>query len=137
MDFVERSEGLDQDAGVIAYVTPNRVAGYEAELEKRVGSVTLHGNIYKLRRIAQLLNPAADLEWLCDLEKDLALVMRPRSKFSRLVYSHVLIEAGLALMTEAHSAMKNCAATSLSVPKWLDHRVPSLSSDTPQEFCRT
>jgi len=109
MDFVARSEGLDLDAGLIAYVTPNRVAGYASELEKRVGSVTLHGNVYKLGRTAQLLNPAADLEWLCDLEKDLALVMQPRSKFSRLVYSHTLIEAGLTLMTEAHSVMKGTA----------------------------
>jgi hypothetical protein len=106
MNFVERSAGLDPNAGVIAYVTPDRVARYEAELKKRVGSVTTYGSIYKLRRTAQLLNPAADLEWLCDLEKDLALVMQPRSKFGRLVYSQVLLKAGLTLMTEAHSVME-------------------------------
>jgi integrase len=70
-----------------------------------VGSVTLYGSIYKLRRTAQLLNPAGDFGWLCDLEKDLALVMKPRSKFGRLVYSHVLLRAGLALMIEADSIM--------------------------------
>jgi len=106
MNFVERSEGLDPNADLIGYVTPERVDGYAAELEKRVGSVTLYGNIYKLRRTAQLLNPAADLRWLCDLENDLALVVQPRSKFGRLVYSQVLAEAGLTLMTEAHSVMK-------------------------------
>jgi integrase len=106
MNFVERSAGLDPNAGVIAYVTPDRVARYEAELKKRVGSVTTYGSIYKLRRTAQLLNPAADLEWLCDLEKDLALVMQPRSKFGRLVYSQVLLKAGLTLMTEADSVME-------------------------------
>src|SRR5712672_2973490 len=53
LTFVEHSEGLDSNAGVAAYVTPDRVARYEAELQKRVGSVTIQGSIYKLRRTAQ------------------------------------------------------------------------------------
>jgi len=105
LTFVEHSEGLDSNAGVAGYVTPDRVARYEAELQERLGSVTIQGSIYKLRRTAQLLNPEQDFEWLCDLEKDLALLMRPRSKFGRLVYSDVLLHAGLTLMTEAHSVM--------------------------------
>jgi integrase len=107
MDFIRRSEGLDPNAALVAYVTPDRVAQYVAELEKRVSSVTVQGSIYKLRRMTQLLKPAADLDWLCDLEKDLALVMQPRPKSGRLVYSHVLLRAGLTLMAEAHSVMKD------------------------------
>src|SRR5262249_221304 len=76
---------------------------------KRVSSVTVHGSIYKLRRMAQLLNPAADFEWLYDREKDLALIMQPRSKFGRVVYIQVLQQAGLTLMTEAHSVMRSTA----------------------------
>src|SRR5262245_46271716 len=75
LTFVAHSEGLNPNAGVAAYVTPDRVARYEAELQKRLGSVTIQGSIYKLRRTAQLLNPARDFEWLCDLEKDLALLI--------------------------------------------------------------
>jgi integrase len=102
LNFVQHAEGLDPNA---AYVTPDRVARYEAELQKRVGSVTLYGSIYKLRRTAQLLNPAGDFGWLCDLEKDLALLMKPRSKLGRLAYSYVLLRAGLALMIEADTIM--------------------------------
>ncbi|NVO13604.1 MAG: site-specific integrase [Rhodoplanes sp.] len=105
LSFVEWSEGLDAQGSVAAYVTPHRVACYVAELQKRVGSVTVQGSIYKLRRTAQLLNPAGDVRWLCDLEKDLALEVQPHSKFGRLVYSNVLLEAGLTLMAEAHSIM--------------------------------
>jgi integrase/recombinase XerD len=63
LEFVDQSEGLDPTAAVTAYVTPDRVACYEAELQKCVGSVTLYGSIYKLRRTAQLLNPAGDFGW--------------------------------------------------------------------------
>jgi len=106
MDFIRRTEGLDPNAAVVSYVTPDRVARYEAELEKRVSSVTVHGSIYKLRRMAQILNPSAELGWLNDLENDLALLMRPRPKSGRVVYSHILLRAGLTLMTEAHYVMK-------------------------------
>jgi integrase len=110
MSFIERSGGLDPNAALTVYVTPDRITRYEAELEKRVSSVTVHGAIYKLRRMAQILNPGADFEWLCDREKDLALIMEPRPKFGRVVYTQVLLQAGLTLMTEADSVM---ASTSL------------------------
>jgi integrase len=41
---------------------------------------------------------------LADIEKDLALVMRPRSKFDRMVMTEVLIEAGLTLIRQAESS---------------------------------
>jgi integrase len=41
---------------------------------------------------------------LVELEKDLALVMRPRSKVDRLVLAEVLVEAGLTLMIEAEGS---------------------------------
>jgi len=101
LDYVARSEGLNYDAEAASYVTPTRVDRFVAELRARVSSVTVYGSIYKLRRTAQLLAPGRDFGWLFEIEKDLALIMQPKSKFNRLVYSHVLMEAGLTLMTEA------------------------------------
>jgi integrase len=52
-----------------------------------------------------LLDPRGDFGWLIELEKDLALVMRPRSKADRLVLTEVLVEAGLTLMMEAEGSI--------------------------------
>jgi site-specific recombinase XerD len=104
LDYVERSEGLADDVEAAAYVTPERVEVFLAELRGRVSSVTVYGSIYKLRRIAQLLAAERDFTWLTEIEKDLALVMQPKSKFDRLIYSNVLAEAGMTLMAEAEAA---------------------------------
>jgi hypothetical protein len=53
-----------------------------------VGSVTLYGSIYKLRRASQ----------------PIALVMRPRSRSSRTLLTEVLVEAGLNLVAEGETA---------------------------------
>ena len=68
-----------------------------------------HGSIYKLRRMVQLLDPARDFTWLIEIEEDLALVMQPKSKFGRLVYTNVLIDAGMMLMAEADAATHRSA----------------------------
>ena len=109
LDHVERMEGLDRNAKAASYVTPDRVDRFLAELQARVGSVTVYGSIYKLRRMAELLAPGRDFTWLTEIEKDLALVMQPRSKFDRLVYSNVLLEAGMTLMAEADAATHRSA----------------------------
>jgi hypothetical protein len=71
LDYVARSVGLELKAEPAAFVTPMIVDGYIAELHGRVGSVTLYGNVYKLRRAAELLSPAKDLSWLKEIEQDL------------------------------------------------------------------
>ena len=109
LDHVQRSEGLDRNGKAADYVTPDRVDRFIAELQARVSSVTVYGSIYKLRRMAQLLAPGRDFTWLTEIEKDLALVMQPRSKFNRLVYSNVLLEAGMTLMAEADAATHRSA----------------------------
>jgi len=53
----------------------------------RVRSGTVWNCIYKLRRAAELLAPKADFSWLAEIEKDLALVIEPRSKYDRLVFT--------------------------------------------------
>ena len=95
LDWIARNSVLDLEAGVGFYVTPFNVSGYLAELTVRVSSVTVYGNIHKLRRFTQLIAPAKDLEWLKDLEQDLDWAKRPRSKFDRIVYSDRIVQAGL------------------------------------------
>jgi integrase len=106
LDCMDRRGLLDLDKAAGAHVTPEDVDVYVAELARRVGSVTAHGSIYKLRRACELIDPARDLSWLADVEKDLALVMRPRSKANRWVLTEVLIEAGLTLIAEAENSRK-------------------------------
>jgi hypothetical protein len=45
--------------------------------------------------MAELLHPGADVAWLREIEKDLELVMEPRSKFNRVVHTNVLVDAAL------------------------------------------
>ena len=109
LDHIERTEGLDRNAQAAGYVTPDRVARFRTELEARVSSVTVYGTIYKLRRMSQLLAPERDFTWLREIERDLALVMVPRSKFDRLIYANVLVDAGMTLMIEADAASHRSA----------------------------
>jgi hypothetical protein len=92
---------LDLRLAAGASVTPENVAAFVQELNGRVGSVTAYGSIYKLRCACQLLDPKRDMAWLTEIEKDLALVMQPRSKSDRLVLTELLVEAGLTLIAEA------------------------------------
>jgi site-specific recombinase XerD len=105
LDFLSRRGLLQLNTLAAAtLVTPDNVEPYIAELKERVGSVTLYGSIHKLRRTAEIIAPSLDFAWLADLEKDLALVMRPRSKFDRMVLAEVLVEAALTLIHEAEAS---------------------------------
>jgi site-specific recombinase XerD len=87
---------------VAAHVTPQHVKAYMADFAvQKISSVTAWNNIYKVRRAAQLLSPDQDFSWLGEIEKDLALMMEPRSKLDRVVFAERLVEAGLTLIAEA------------------------------------
>jgi len=102
LGFLKLSGRLEQNAAAAAQATPANIESYIGDLtERKLSSVTVWNCIYKVRRAAQLLSPGADLNWLADIEKDLALVMEPRSKFDRLVMTEQLLEAGLTLIIEA------------------------------------
>lgn len=101
LDFLQRHGRLDLAKGAMSLVTPENVNGFIAELQARVRSVTVWNSVYKLRRAAQLIAPGADFGWLTEIEKDIALVMVPRSKADRLVLTERLVEAGLILIREA------------------------------------
>jgi integrase len=105
--FLQRTGRLEQHQPAATQVTLPNVEAYIGDLNARVGSVTVHTYVHHMRRAAQLLAPAADFSWLAEIEKDLALVMVPRSKFDRLVFTGRLVEAGLTLVAEAQEFAKD------------------------------
>jgi integrase len=110
LGFLQRTGRLESHpAGAATQVTVPNVEAYLADLTVRVRSVTVHNCIYKLRRAAELLSPESDFSWLAEIEKDLALIMEPKSKFDRLVFTQRLVEAGLALVVEAEEFAKGFA----------------------------
>jgi integrase len=115
LGFLQRTGRLEEAPAPAAQVTLPNVEIYLADLKARVRSVTVYNCIHMLRRAAELLAPAADFSWLAEIEKDLALVMEPRSKFDRLVFAGRLVEAGLASVAEAQQFAKNDLARARGV----------------------
>ncbi len=106
LDSLFRSGRLDGKARAGTQVTPDNVDAYVTELKSRVHSVTVYGSIQKLRRMVQLIAPDLVLDWLITVERTLASETRPSSKWDRVVYADVLIDAGLTLMAEAEIAKR-------------------------------
>ncbi len=115
LGFLHRTERLFPGAGPAAHVTAENVQAYIAELAARVRSTTVWNCIYKLRRAAKLPAPTVDFSWLAEVEKDLALVAEPRSKFDRPVLTGQLVEAGLTLVAEAEGSARNDLARARGV----------------------
>ena len=107
LGFLQRKGILNLKAAAGDQVTRSSVKAYIAELQGRVSSVTIWNCIYKLRRAAQLLNPNIKLSWLIEIERELALVMVPKSKFDRLVLTQRIVQAGLKLIAEAEKYTKS------------------------------
>jgi site-specific recombinase XerD len=101
LGFLKINGTLDTSAPAASHVTPKNVDAYNADLARRVRSVTAWNCIYKLRRAAQLVAPTKDFSWLIEIENDLAFVMEPKSKLDRVVFAERLVEAGLTLVEEA------------------------------------
>ena len=101
LDYLQRHELFDVGSRAAELVNPKNVQGYVAELADRVSSVTVWNSSYKLRRAAECLTPSAAFGWLSEIEKDLALVAKPKDKTDRLVLADRLLEAGLTLIEEA------------------------------------
>jgi len=115
LDFLQRKGRLDLALGAVTLVTPDNVSEFIAELRARVRPVTVWNSVYKLRRAAQLIAPNGDFGWLTEIEKDVALVMVPRSKADRLVLTERLVEAGLVLIKEAEMFGKTPTARAKGV----------------------
>ena len=115
LDFLSRSGRLDPAKNATALITPDNVNAFIDELQGRVRSATVWNSVYKLRRAAQLIAPDADFGWLTEIEKDVALVMIPRSKADRLVLTERLVEAGLILIREAEMFGKTALARAVGI----------------------
>jgi integrase len=115
LDFLNRNGRLDPAKSAVTLVTPEHVDAFVRELQARVRSVTVWNSVYKLRRAAQLIAPDTDFGWLAEIEKDVALVMIPRSKADRLVLTERLVEAGLILIREAEMFGKTALARAVGV----------------------
>jgi integrase len=105
LGFLDRNGLLEMDGPAAANVTAAKVGAYLSELKTRVGSMTVHALICRLRRAGRYMNPDRDFSWLLEIAKDLALVARPRPKFDRLRLSDVLVSAGLKLIDEAERSL--------------------------------
>ena len=115
LGFLRRTGRLDRNQPAAVLVTFPNVEAYVADLTARVGSVTVHTYVHHMRRAAELLAPTADFSWLAEVEKDLALVVEPESKYDRLVFSGWLVEAGLTLVAEAQEFAINDLARARGV----------------------
>ena len=100
--FSSAPAGSIMDAPAAGHVTPENVEAYMATLTgQKVSSVTALNCIYMLRRAAELLAPNSDFTWLAEIEKDLALLVEPRSKLDRVVSCRTAGRGGLTLIEEA------------------------------------
>jgi integrase len=115
LGFLQRTERIYLGSAPAAQVTAENVGAYITDLTARVRSITVWNCTYKLRRAAELLAPTTNFSWLAEIEKDLALVAEPRSKFDRLILTGRLLEAGLTLVTEAQSFAKDDLARARGV----------------------
>jgi hypothetical protein len=79
--------------------------------------------------------PGVDFSWLIEIESDLALMMRPRSKQDRLVLAEVLVEAGVTLMAEAEASSRPALSRAPAVSEWADARAFGNDSHSTKEFC--
>ncbi len=104
LGFLDRRGLLERNERAAGNVTPEKVEAYIDELKGHLASTTLYASICKLRRAAQYMVPGRDFTWLAEIDKELALVARPRSKFGGFVLTEVLVEAGLTLIREAEDA---------------------------------
>jgi integrase len=134
LKFLQRTKRLEMKAEGAAQITPGNVEAYLKELPSRMCSVSVHTYIYCLRRIANLLAPANDFSWLAEIEKDLALVMEPRSKFDRFVLSERLVEAGRTLFVEAMEFPKNDLASAVGLRNGLMMSLLALCPIRPKNF---
>jgi len=134
LGFLLRSGRLDRNAAAAAQVTLLNVEVHITDLTARVGSVTVWNCIYKLRRAAELMAPTADFSWLAEIEKDLALVMVPRSKFDRLVFAERLVQAGLTLVAEAQRFADNDLARARGVRNGLMIALLAFRPIRPKNF---
>jgi hypothetical protein len=107
LDFCQRTGRLVDDAVPAAQVEPETMEAFLAELQTRVRSVARHTYIGRIRRVAEILDPARNFRWLRLIERELKDQARPRSRADRVVDSRRLWRVGLDLMERAEKSSWN------------------------------
>jgi integrase len=92
---------LGPQAAAAAQITPDAVERYLARVRPIWSSVTVAQTMWKLVRMASLLAPERDWEWLRDSAKDCEFVANPKSRFDRIVNADVLAKSGIDLIRSA------------------------------------
>jgi integrase len=98
LEFCHRTGTFDEHADVIAHVTPEIIDAFLDELRCRVSSVARASYISRIHRLAKILAPERDLDWLREIERELHYEARPRPKYHRIVPSDRLLTLGLQLI---------------------------------------
>jgi integrase len=106
---VSDSGALNRGAAAATHVTPEGVEAFVERAEVSRNSVSVASGVEKVRLMAQTLAPERDFGWLRSIEAQLRARARPRAKFSRMVGSEELVEAGLVLMQEARDTKSGSA----------------------------
>lgn len=106
---VSDSGALNMGAAATAHVTPEAIESFIARAEHSQSSVSVARAVANVRMMAQKLAPDGDFRWLNNIDAQLRAKARPREKFSRMVASEELVEAGLVLMQEARGAKPGSA----------------------------
>jgi integrase len=101
---VSDSGALSMDAAAGTHVTREAVEDFIERAERSRSSVSVASDVGKVRLMAQKLAPERDFRWLNNIEAQLRAKARPKAKFSRMVASEKLVEAGLVLMQEGRGA---------------------------------
>ena len=103
LGFLDRTGRLRTDRSALVCIKPEVIEKYITELQARLASVTVYGSIYKLRRMAEILNTELDLRWLREIELDLEDQKRPAPKGPRVVNSDRIFTAGIDLIRSAET----------------------------------
>jgi integrase len=104
---------LHIDAAAAAHVTRAAIEDFIERAERSRSSVSVASAVANVRNIAQKLAPEQDFRWLSNIEAQLRAKARPRAKFSRIVATEELVEAGLDLMQEARGAKPGSVAQAI------------------------
>ena len=103
LEFLRRTGRLHPGSGAAQLVCPENYRAFLLYVMPHWNSVTVPRTSFKLLRMAQILAPGGDYEWLREAAKTLNALSRPRDR-SALPGADELLEAGLTLIEETRLA---------------------------------
>jgi integrase len=98
---VSDSGALNRRAAAATHVTLEAIEIFVERAGLSRNSLSVASGVERVRAIAQSLAPDRNFGWLKNVTMQLRARARPQPKFSRMVATEELVEAGLVLMQEA------------------------------------